>query len=1178
MFCGGSWGFRVGGFRVLGTFTGAARHMLAGITDICTRVVDGVVQVFTTTRSGGGLIAFELDSSADGLRLIDQQGIAAGSVLSAPAQMSVVGLGAGAALVWTGGWATGLGGFRLDDPGRIGAAFTLGGGPSGVMTAQALGVAGGTAYAVLAPAGGGELQVWRMADSGRMALAHQIALPDAAAGIDITALHMARIGTGSFVVSLSAAQDAVTVYELSDAGRLTVTAKIGAAGGLGITTPSALEVVQVAGKTWVFVAAAGSSSLSVLRLTGDGGISLTDHVIDTLDTRFQGVQALATAVVGDRVFLFAGGGDQGLSAFMLLPDGRLLAMGAQLQTAGLALDNVTAIEAVVRAGKIELIVACEGVGLHRLIFDPGRPAAEQRGNGGAETLTGGAYEDLLAGFGGNDLLLGGAGQDVLFDGSGSDVMWGGAGADVFVLAGDGQDDVIRDFTLGEDRLDLSGWGRIYAVEALPMVGRRGCVVIRFGQEALYVYSADGRDIDPDVFSSGDFFGLWHVVAPVVTPGTRIEGSPARDTLSGSGGDDTLVASPGGDLLQGGGGRDMVDYGAAPAGVLADLQASDSNQGMAAGDRYAGIENLGGGAFADTLRGDDGGNLLSGQSGDDRLDGRGGADTMLGGAGNDVLAGGAGADRLEGGSGFDLADYRKSGSGVSVDLAQPDLAAGGAAGDVWRDLEGVWGSRFADRLTGDDAANLLRGDAGADTLSGADGDDTLEGGAGLDWAYYEGRAAVRINLSLTGVQDTGGRGRDLLRDIENLLSGWGDDTLAGSEAANQLWSGEGNDRLSGGGGNDTLQGGLGNDVLSGGSGFDVALYRGSGAVRVDLALRGAQATGQGRDRLDGIEALHSGTASDWLAGTTGANRLLAFAGNDTLLGRAGKDTLQGGAGNDWLNGGSGDDRLVGGAGRDVVVYGGGAALHLSLTVKAAQQTPEGRDTLVSIEGIKSGGGDDRLSGNSRDNLLIGRGGGDTLRGGAGNDTLRGGAGADVLTGNGGADVIAGGFGFDWALYEGKTAVRIDLRIAGAQATGRGLDQLSGIEGIRSGSGHDVLIGHEAANRLFGGGGADRLIGNGGNDWLFGGAGNDRLTGGRGADRFVFGSGHDRVSDLDRFAGDRLYLDAALLPQIRGLGAAAIVARWGDDLGRDVVLDFGGAGRVVLEGVASLAALTQVIEIL
>ena len=62
---------------------------------------------------------------------------------------------------------------------------------------------------------------------------------------------------------------------------------------------------------------------------------------------------------------------------------------------------------------------------------------------------------------GNDILLGGSGNDVLTGGTGNDQISGGTGEDVFVFSDLMDDDVITDFSVGEDKIDLSAYiGRI----------------------------------------------------------------------------------------------------------------------------------------------------------------------------------------------------------------------------------------------------------------------------------------------------------------------------------------------------------------------------------------------------------------------------------------------------------------------------------------------------------------------------------------------------------------------------------------------------------------------------------------------------------------------------------------------------------------------------------------------
>jgi len=78
------------------------------------------------------------------------------------------------------------------------------------------------------------------------------------------------------------------------------------------------------------------------------------------------------------------------------------------------------------------------------------------GGAGTDTLNAGAGDDSLAGGDGSDSLVAGAGDDTLNGGGGDDSLVGGAGADLFVFGAGSGADVIRDFRLDYDVLDISG--------------------------------------------------------------------------------------------------------------------------------------------------------------------------------------------------------------------------------------------------------------------------------------------------------------------------------------------------------------------------------------------------------------------------------------------------------------------------------------------------------------------------------------------------------------------------------------------------------------------------------------------------------------------------------------------------------------------------------------------------
>ena len=102
-----------------------------------------------------------------------------------------------------------------------------------------------------------------------------------------------------------------------------------------------------------------------------------------------------------------------------------------------------------------------------------------------------------------------------------------------------------------------------------------------------------------------------------------------------------------------------------------------------------------------------------------------------------------------------------------------------------------------------------------TVYDSDGTDTF------DFSSYT--AHQRLDLRQETYSDLAGRDGNIgiARGtvIENGLTGGGNDTITGNDAANGLSAGTGNDTVDGGGGNDAIRGGAGMDVLSGGAGFD-----------------------------------------------------------------------------------------------------------------------------------------------------------------------------------------------------------------------------------------------------------------------------------------------------------------------------------------------------------------------
>jgi len=347
-------------------------------------------------------------------------------------------------------------------------------------------------------------------------------------------------------------------------------------------------------------------------------------------------------------------------------------------------------------------------------------------------------------------------------------------------------------------------------------------------------------------------------------------------------------------------------------------------------------------------------------------------------------------------------------------------------------------------------------------------------------------------------------------------------------------------------------------------------------------------GDGNDTLIGIDApsvIHGNGGDDVLWGRDISDTLFGDDGNDALDGGDGDDMLSGGAGDDTLNGNWGDDTLEGGAGDDVLngFWGTDTASYaqdtagVTATLSIADDgTPSGTatgaaigtDTLLDIENLVGGAGDDILTGNAYSNLLEGGAGNDTLDGGWGTDTvsfsgaledivvvltdpssepdgiaggsatgadigmdtlrnienITGGAGDDSITGNsldnildGGAgdDLLDGGKGTDTATYaEARSSITVDLGAGTAVGSDFGSDTLVNIENVTGGNGADRMTGDAADNVLIGGDGNDLIDGGDGNDEIHGDGLPDYADGVLDADLIATdipytGSGYDTV---------------------------------------------------------------------
>lgn len=596
-------------------------------------------------------------------------------------------------------------------------------------------------------------------------------------------------------------------------------------------------------------------------------------------------------------------------------------------------------------------------------------------NGGIKTIK---IQDTTQSTNGNDNLNGSAGNDVLNGGEGDDTLTGGIGKDTFAYSQNEGNDVIADYTEGEDVLHITNG----TITGTSLINNNKDMVFTVGSGTVTLQNAGEKAI-----SLKDNRGSYTMTKTRLTLDADFTGT-----------------------------MDATTY----LSTITTIDGTVAKQSI----------EVVGNNLANTIKGGNGNNRLSGEAGNDIICGNSGNDTLEGGNGNDILYGGNGNDLMNGGAGRDtfvyeggndlINDYEvgkdtiwfkstmlqvnksvgndilltlrsggtilvkdswgkeisykdQSGEEKKIVVGLTQYGTDGddsliAAGDQ-DDEHRIYGLDGNDSLTGGDSNDLLDGGAGNDSVEANLGDDTLYGGLGYD--VLRGNGGNDMLYGGDGKDNlNGGRGRDYLYgegDDDHLDGEDGNDYLNGGDGNDYLNGGSGNDYLDGGDGDDSLLSGDGNDTLYGGVGNDTfstldgrsnvliimeyeegkdtifgsgTTLRTSEAVGNDVLLtlaRGATITvkdakwkeisfvnGDGEEQKITVGISKYGTDSDdnLFASNDDGERICGLAGNDTLTGGSGNERLEGGEGDDILYAGGGNNTILGGYGNDIFVYGGG----------------------------------------------------------------------------------------------------------------------------------------------------------------------------------------------------------------------------------------------------------------
>ncbi|MBO9465120.1 Hint domain-containing protein [Tropicibacter sp. R15_0] len=299
-------------------------------------------------------------------------------------------------------------------------------------------------------------------------------------------------------------------------------------------------------------------------------------------------------------------------------------------------------------------------------------AADASNSSGADTISGGLGDDVIAGGDGADSLLGGAGDDTLSSWTGAATMDGGDDSDTFLLYDSGGGSYAGVTIIGgeggatdNDTIDLSALSGAVSVDFTGHetgIITNGADTISFSQIESLILTGQNDTVDATLNASMGATDLYIDAGGgddmIETWGVDSVGNSNVDTIYGGTGHDTISSGGADDLIYGGDGDDLISSGFANDGL------GDTVYGGAGNDTINTVEGstgtvsgvgdyVDGGSGDDSITGaDDTGGLYQG----DTLIGGTGHDTISALAGDDSLTGGQGNDSLTGGDGDDTFNY------------------------------------------------------------------------------------------------------------------------------------------------------------------------------------------------------------------------------------------------------------------------------------------------------------------------------------------------------------------------------------------------------------------------------------------------------------------------------------------------------------------------------------------
>ena len=415
------------------------------------------------------------------------------------------------------------------------------------------------------------------------------------------------------------------------------------------------------------------------------------------------------------------------------------------------------------------------------------------GDNGNDTIYGGAGNDSIQGGAGADKLFGDAGADTLVGGKGNDTFTGGAGNDVFVYASGDGNDVITDYTAGQDKIKITG----AKISKASVSGSD--VILTVGSGKITV--KNGKNKKLSIYNNSN-----SLINTIIGGNKVIENYTNRKTISGTSSNDTIDNVADNVTINSGAGNDSIV------------------------------------SWGDNIK-------INAGAGNDKVYATGEKISMLGGAGNDSLNcayghyatinGGKGNDTLSGSSYADVFQYSNGdGNDVIYNYDKSDKILLSSS------------SSYSTMTSGQDI--VVKVDSGKMTLKYAKGTKlNIVGGKKNSGSNTDTEKGENISNSTKNKTINGSSGKDTISNIAGgvkIYAAAGNDSIYSSvSSTNTIRSHYGYVTIDGGTGNDTIYNNDPYISINGGTGND-SIYNNYNYMDYDCGYYVTMKGGAGNDTI------------------------------------------------------------------------------------------------------------------------------------------------------------------------------------------------------------------------------------------------------------------------------------------------------------------------------------------